>query len=219
MKKAVDLRRFVQSKSFTLVFMLAVLIVIFTVATGGTFLKIGNIKTILNSIVIVTFLAIGEGYLIIYGNIDLSLGTVGTLSGCIMGIVITNWGFPWYLGFLGAFLTGILCGFLNAVMVNQLNFQPFIATLAMKSIAEVYRTLSQKASGFRLKTTSCLYRTKKILGGMLPINVFIALLLSSFTGLSCPDRGSAGRSICAAATVKPRSSPASILKRPLTSCL
>lgn len=81
MRIETDIRRFVRSKTFTLVVLLLLLIVIFTIATGGSFLKAGNIRSILNSLVIVTFLAIGEGFLIIYGNIDLSLGTVGTMCG------------------------------------------------------------------------------------------------------------------------------------------
>ncbi len=195
MKRAADLRRFVQSKAFTLVVMLAVLIMIFTVATGGTYLKIGNIKTILNAIVIVTFLAIGEGYLIIYGNIDLSLGTVGTLCGCVMGVVMTNWGMPWYLGFLGAFLTGILCGFLNAVMVNQLNFQPFIATLAMKSIAESLAYVVTRGIRIPLENDVVSFiGTKKILGGLLPVNVFIALLFILVYGIIL-SRSKFGRTV------------------------
>ncbi len=184
MKRVGVLKTFIRSKTFTLVVMLAVLIVIFTVATGGTFLKIGNIKTILNAIVIVTFLAIGEGYLIIYGNIDLSVGTVGTLSGCVMGVVMTNWGLPWYLGFLSAFSTGMLCGFLNAVMVNQLKFQPFIATLAMKSIAESLAYVITKGMRIPLENDVVTFiGTKKILGGLLPINVFIALLFILVYGI------------------------------------
>ena len=103
MRIETDIKRFVRSKTFTLVVLLLLLIVIFTIATGGSFLKAGNIRSILNSLVIVTFLAIGEGFLIIYGNIDLSLGTVGTMCGCIMGVTVTNWGLSWYLGFIGAF--------------------------------------------------------------------------------------------------------------------
>ena len=184
MSKETSVRKFVRSKTFTLVVMLAVLIAFFAIATKGSFLNIGNIKMIFNVIVIVIFLAIGEGFLIIYGNIDLSVGTVGTLSGCIMGIIMTNWGLPWYLGFLGAFLTGTLCGFLNAVMVNRLNFQPFIATLAMKSIAGSLAYVVTK--GIRIPLEGDVIKfigSKRIFGNLLPVNVIIALVFMLLYGI------------------------------------
>lgn len=175
MRIETDIKRFVRSKTFTLVVLLLLLIVIFTIATGGSFLKAGNIRSILNSLVIVTFLAIGEGFLIIYGNIDLSLGTVGTMCGCIMGVTVTNWGLPWYLGFIGAFITGILCGFLNAAMVNKLNFQPFIATLAMKSIAESLSYIITKGIRIPVENSATDFIGTARVFGLVPFNVLIAI--------------------------------------------
>jgi ribose/xylose/arabinose/galactoside ABC-type transport system permease subunit len=184
MKKETSIERFIRSKIFTLVVMLAVLVVVFTVATEGTFLKFANIKMILNVIVIVVFLAIGEGFLIIYGNIDLSVGAIGTLAGCIMGVVMTNWGLPWYLGFLGAFIIGTLCGFLNAAMVNKLNFQPFIATLAMKSIAGSLAYVVTKGIRIPLEDNVLEFiGTKKVFGDILPVNVLIALVFILVYGI------------------------------------
>ncbi len=50
--------------------------------------------------------------------------------------VLVRAGAPWWLGVLAAIALGICAGFGNAFLITRLNFQPFIATLAMAQIAE-----------------------------------------------------------------------------------
>lgn len=130
------INKFIKSKLFSLILVLIVIIAFFAIATGGKFLKPLNIRNILNSIVIVSFLAIGEGFLMISGCVDLSAGAVGTASGIIMAIMVSWLGLPWYCGVILALLFGAICGFINAILVHKLNFQPFIATLAMADMAK-----------------------------------------------------------------------------------
>ncbi len=136
MEKNSKLRDFFKSKLFSLILVLLILIVVFSVATGGKFIKPMNIRQILNAIVIVSFLAIGEGFLIISGCVDLSCGAVGTAAGIIMAIAVAWWNTPWYVGIVLALAFGAVCGLCNSLMVQKLNFQPFIATLAMSDMAK-----------------------------------------------------------------------------------
>jgi ribose/xylose/arabinose/galactoside ABC-type transport system permease subunit len=109
---------------------------------------------------------------------------MGTLCGVIMGVAITNMGMPWYVGILLALLTGALGGFLNAVMVNQLRFQPFIATLAMQSVLASMSYVVTK--GVRIPIDNdvvAFIGTAKILDGLLPINVIIALVFMLVYGV------------------------------------
>ncbi len=76
-------------------------------------------------------LALGVTFVIITGGIDLSVGTVLTISSVMTGVFITNNHFPVWLGIIGGILTGGLAGFVNGVVIAKLKIPPFIATLGM----------------------------------------------------------------------------------------
>jgi ribose transport system permease protein len=80
-------------------------------------------------------LALGVTFIIITGGIDLSVGTVMTLSAVMTGIFITNWGLPIPLGVLAGLATGALVGFINGVTIAKMKIPPFIATLGTMMIA------------------------------------------------------------------------------------
>jgi len=76
-------------------------------------------------------LGLGVTFIIITGGIDLSVGTVLTLSAVMTGVFITNWHLPIPLGILGGILTGSLAGLVNGVLISRMKIPPFIATLGM----------------------------------------------------------------------------------------
>jgi ribose transport system permease protein len=76
-------------------------------------------------------LGLGVTFIIITGGIDLSVGTVLTLSAVMTGVFITNWGLPIPIGILGGVLTGSLAGLVNGVLISRMKIPPFIATLGM----------------------------------------------------------------------------------------
>ncbi|MGO4108344.1 ABC transporter permease [Paenibacillus sp. YAF4_2] len=114
---------------------LIVLILVFTFASSN-FFQFSNIVGILLSTAVTGVLALGSTYVIITGGIDLSVGTVMTLSAVMTGVFITYWGLPVPIGIVGGILTGAVCGLLSGVMVAKLKIPPFIATLAMMMIAK-----------------------------------------------------------------------------------
>ncbi|SFE01545.1 ribose transport system permease protein [Paenibacillus catalpae] len=114
---------------------LIVLILVFTFSSSN-FFQFSNIVGILLSTAVTGVLALGSTFVIITGGIDLSVGTVMTLSAVMTGVFITYWGLPVPLGIVGGILTGAVCGLLSGVMVARLKIPPFIATLAMMMIAK-----------------------------------------------------------------------------------
>ncbi|MBN2983632.1 ABC transporter permease [Cohnella algarum] len=114
---------------------LIVLVVVFSLSSGN-FLQFSNIVGILMSTAVIGVLALGSTFVIITGGIDLSVGTVMTLSAVMTGVFITFWGMPVAVGVVGGVLTGALCGFLSGVFVSKLKIPPFIATLAMMMVAK-----------------------------------------------------------------------------------
>lgn len=130
----------VQLKSGALQQLLAftslVVLVVFFSLSSSNFFGFSNIVGILLSTAVIGVLALGSTFVIITGGIDLSVGTVMTLSAVMTGVFITFWGVPVPLGILGGILTGAFCGLLSGLSIAKLKIPPFIATLAMMMIAK-----------------------------------------------------------------------------------
>ena len=114
---------------------LLALCVIFSVASP-IFLTFDNISGILLATAVNGVLALGVTFIIITGGIDLSVGTVMTLSAVMTGVFITNWGLPIPIGVLAGLLTGALAGFLNGTIIAKMKIPPFIATLGIMMVAK-----------------------------------------------------------------------------------
>src|ERR671928_1333588 len=78
---------------------LIVLVVVFSLASPN-FLQFDNIVGILLATAVNGVLALGVTFVIITAGIDLSVGTVMTLSAVMTGVTITLWGLPVPLGLL-----------------------------------------------------------------------------------------------------------------------
>ncbi|ETT66280.1 ABC transporter permease [Paenibacillus sp. FSL H8-0457] len=113
-----------------------VVLVLFFTFSSSNFFQFSNIVGILLSTAVIGVLALGSTFVIITGGIDLSVGTVMTLSGVMTGVCITFWGLPVPVGILGGIMTGALCGLLSGTAVAKMKIPPFIATLAMMMIAK-----------------------------------------------------------------------------------
>lgn len=93
-----------------------------------------NFANISRQISITTIIAFGETLLIIAGLIDLSAGSVLALSGLLAVSAYKATG-SLLLSMLVGIVVGILCNVFNGITVTKFNTPPFIATLAMMTIA------------------------------------------------------------------------------------
>ncbi len=120
---------------------MCVFLVIFP-TTRSTFLTQNNVFNILRQNASNLFLATGMTMVIILGGIDLSVGSVIALSGCVAAGCVVNMGLPEVAAFLIAILIGAVVGMFNGVVICKTNIPPFIVTLASmnitKGIALVY---------------------------------------------------------------------------------
>jgi ribose transport system permease protein len=114
---------------------LIVMLVVFSVASPN-FLQFDNIVGILLATAVNGVLALGVTFVIITGGIDLSIGTVMTLSAVMTGVVVTSWHQPVPIGVLAGLLTGMTAGVVNGVVIAKLKVPSFIATLGMLNVAK-----------------------------------------------------------------------------------
>lgn len=113
---------------------LIVMIIAFSLLSPN-FLQFNNIVGILLATAVNGVLALGVTFVIVSGGIDLSIGTVMTLSAVMTGLVATNLELPIQLAIPAGILTGGLAGLVNGVIIAKLKVPPFIATLGMLNVA------------------------------------------------------------------------------------
>jgi ribose transport system permease protein len=108
---------------------------VWCVAIGTNFLTFENFVNILVATAVVGILALGETFVIITGGIDLSVGTVMTISMVMTAITITSQHLPVPVGILVGVLVGGLMGLANGVLIARFKIAPFIATLGILNVA------------------------------------------------------------------------------------
>lgn len=97
------------------------------------FLTGPNLLNVLLAASVTALLAIGQTYVIILGEIDLSVGSVLGLSGVVTALTIREFG-P-VAGIGAGLAVGALCGLITGIFVTRFRMPSFIVTLAMLSMA------------------------------------------------------------------------------------
>lgn len=116
------------------VFVALVIMVVFLALASPHFLTTDNVFSIIRSFSFVAIMAIGETLTIITAGIDLSVGSILGLSGCLSAIAL-HAGWPVFAAILVGLLSGTVIGFLNGELITRLRLPPFIVTLGMLSMA------------------------------------------------------------------------------------
>jgi Ribose/xylose/arabinose/galactoside ABC-type transport systems, permease components len=116
------------------VMFILVTICIATALIQPIFFKPQNIINILRQISASAVLGVGFTLILGSGNIDLSVGTQIGMMGVIMAMASKIEGMP-FIAIIGlGVLMGVVCGSLNAIIINTFHLPPFIVTLATMSI-------------------------------------------------------------------------------------
>jgi putative multiple sugar transport system permease protein len=108
----------------------ALIIVLFSVLTGGTMLQPENISNIIVQNSYVLILAIGMILIIIAGHIDLSAGSVVAVTGAVSAVLMVNLHMPWLLALVVTLVVGALIGAWQGYWIAYFGIPAFIVTLA-----------------------------------------------------------------------------------------
>lgn len=93
-----------------------------------------NINNLLRQIAPILLIGIGQSYVLITGNIDLSIGSIIGMSSMVSATLMTNGANPW-VALSVALLGALVIGVLNGLLVVKGKLPPFIATLGTMTIA------------------------------------------------------------------------------------
>lgn len=113
---------------------LLLLIIILAIASP-VFLTGRNVPQILVQASTLGIVAVGATFVIIGGDLDLSVGANVALSGVMSAIAIVQWELPWPLGVLVGLITGVVIGLINGVLAAYIKVPAFIATLGTGVLA------------------------------------------------------------------------------------
>jgi ribose transport system permease protein len=115
---------------------LAVLIAIFAISSilSQYFLSPYNMSVVARGLAFVALVTIGQASLMILGELDLSLGTIGGLSGVVAGMLMINLGLNPWVALLLALALGSALGFINGFLVASLRLHSLVLTIGTAGI-------------------------------------------------------------------------------------
>lgn len=148
------------------------------------YLSVNGLFTATSSFLEKAFIVLPMAYLLLLGEIDISVGATVALSACVMGITY-NAGLPLGLAVVVCLLVGSLCGALNgSILTKFTELAPMIVTLGtqilFRGIAELLLK-DQAAGGFtRVEWFKNLYWGKI---GVVPIMFLIFAICAVVFGI------------------------------------
>jgi D-xylose transport system permease protein len=111
--------------------LVAVTVAFWIVSPRHVFLSPGNLVNLFDQSAVFIVLAMGEGFVLLLGEIDLSIGYVAAIGGIVAANMVqpnTNW--PWWAAILAALVVCAVIGLIHGVIITRLRMPAFVVTLA-----------------------------------------------------------------------------------------
>lgn len=167
---------------------LGILIGLLIMCIGLTFISDSfatstNIFNVLRQISVNVFLACGMTMVILIGGIDLSVGSVIAISGCLCAGLITNNGIPSGLAIILAIIIGTLVGAVNGLIIANTKIPPFIVTLAMMNIGGGFARIYTNATTILVNDELFIWIGSGKIFGEIPVQLLFMVVVVIITGL------------------------------------
>lgn len=176
-------RRISFMRAIVLELILLALIVFLVIAAPG-FASLNNLLNVLRAVSMMGIVAFGMTAVIISGEIDLSVGALAALAGCVLawicGALDDSLGAPLALaiGAVAAIGVGVLCGAFTGKMRQWFNVPSFITTLAALTALRGFANLL--SGGFPIATFPrefSVFGAGSLAGIPVPVFFFIAVFI------------------------------------------
>ena len=163
---------------------------------SDSFLSPQNFANIMRQITVNVILACGMTLVIILGGIDLSVGSIIAVSGCLCCGLITNVGMPSVAAIPLSILAGTLVGVFNGVIISRTTIPPFIVTLATMNIGRGFARIYTKATTILVDDELFTFIGSGKLFGNIPIH-FVYMIVVIIISALILNRTRLGRNIYA----------------------
>lgn len=110
------------------------LLIVIASLSSPYFLTAYNLKAVIRSLAFVSIVAIGQGCLLLLGEIDLSVGSIAGLCGVVGGILMVDVGINPYLSLILCLFLGAILGMLNGLITVHLKLSSLIVTIGTAGI-------------------------------------------------------------------------------------
>ena len=111
-------------------FLIFILINIFNSFISPYYMSVNGLFTATSSFLEKAFIVLPMTYLLLIGEIDISVGSIVALSACMMGIAYNWFGLPMWAAVIVCLLVGTLWGFINGILLIKFkDLAPMILTL------------------------------------------------------------------------------------------
>ncbi|MBU9737578.1 ABC transporter permease [Diplocloster agilis] len=119
-------------RKYSILIIIAGLIVFFSLMEHR-FISAANITNIIRQSAVMIIVASGATFVMIAGDIDISIGGVACMTSVIAGLLIVK-GFPIAVAVLVAVFFGGVCGIISGALIARFDFPSMVATLAMMNL-------------------------------------------------------------------------------------
>lgn len=161
------------------ILLLAVIVLmIFGGIVNPNFLDIENLKIVTRDIAILAIAAVGVGFPILTGGIDLSIGSMVGFGGVLAAFFIMNWGMPIWLGISMTLGLGVLIGLAHGLFVTKLKMHGFLITLVTFGLARGFILVITNAFPITGLPSAFNWLGQGYLFDLIPIPVVICILVS-----------------------------------------
>jgi ribose transport system permease protein len=155
---------------------LAVLLVLFW-RLSPNFLVVNNLLNIVQQVSITAIIAFGMTYVLLVGEIDLSVGSTVALAGSVAALCLAH-GFGPASAIALTLVAGVVLGFINGSLSFYLSIPSFIATLATMGIFRGVTYILSGGSPILMENEPFLFIANgRVLGAPLPVWILLLLLL------------------------------------------
>lgn len=128
-------RKKISIKDFLIKYALFLLILILWCFYGlksPYFFTVENVRSLLVNAAPLLIYASGMTFILILGEIDLSIGAIGAVSATVWILAMTKWNISLWGAFILAIIVGGLCGTITGFLVTKLKINAFMVTLGMQ---------------------------------------------------------------------------------------
>lgn len=138
------------------------------------FLTLNNQMNITRQVAVYLIIALGQTFVIASRGIDLSVGSMLGLVGCLMAAMIQLGGIPVPLAIAAAIAMGAMIGSVNGLIITKLHVPPLIATLGMMVALRGLVHLYMQSNAFVRFPESLVFLGQGFIG-MVPVPAVISL--------------------------------------------